>query len=57
MTGAAKRIAGLTIIANLCDVALERLPAFDLPVVFVRHATAQIVTAIPLKPPARIVVV
>ena len=57
LTGAAKEIAGLTIIANLCNVAPKRLPAFDLPLVFVRHSAAQVVAAIPLKPAARIVLV
>ena len=51
----AKRIARLTILAQLGDMPFERLPALDLPIVLLRHSAAPVITAVPLKPATRIV--
>jgi hypothetical protein len=54
---AAKRITGLAVHFDLIDVATKCLPALDLPSVFFRHSPAHVIAAVPLKPPARIIVV
>ena len=51
----AKRIARLTILAQLDDMPFERLPALDLPDVLLRHSAAHVVAAVPLKPATRVV--
>lgn len=53
---AAKRITGLAVHFYLIDVATKCLPALDLPSVFLRHPPAHVIPAVPLKPPARIIV-
>ena len=52
---AAEYIAGLAIFLDLPDVTADRFPAADLTRILVRHAAAQVIAAIPLKPAARIV--
>src|SRR5262245_10270026 len=52
---AAQEIARLAMALNLPDVPAHRLPAPDLPPVFLPHPTAHVVAAVPLKPAARIV--
>ena len=51
----AKRIARLTILAQLGDMPFERRPALDLPVILLRHSASHVIAAIPLKPATRIV--
>src|SRR5476649_585640 len=51
-TGAVARVA---VHLDLADVARHRLPTLDLAVVFERQPAAEIVTAIPLEPAARVV--
>ncbi len=53
---AAKQITGLAVRFDLIDVAAKCLPALDLPFVFVRHPPTHVIAAVPLKPPARIIV-
>src|SRR4029077_5937884 len=52
----AKRIARLAVHFDLFDVATKRLPALDLPSVLFQHPPAHVIAAVPLKPPARIIV-
>src|SRR5689334_14745905 len=52
---AAGQFAGLAIALYLPHVAADRLPALDLAAIFVGHAAAQVIAAIPLEPAARIV--
>ena len=52
---ATQQIAGFAILLDLLNVAANRLPAFDLPCVFLRQAAAHVIAAIPLEPAARIV--
>ena len=49
------QIAGLTILSDLTYVAPHRFPSFDLSRIFLTHAAAEVITAIPLKPSARVV--
>jgi hypothetical protein len=54
LAGAAELVAGAAIIPDLCDMSGNSFPAFNLPpIIFV--PTTDIVAAIPLEPPARIV--
>jgi hypothetical protein len=53
---AAKRVTGLAVRFDLIDVATKCLPALDLPSVFLRHPPAHVIAAVPLKPPARIII-
>src|SRR5262245_19956169 len=46
----AMRIAGLAILLDLPDMAVDSLPALYLAAVFFRQAVAQVITAIPLEP-------
>ena len=55
LAAAAEQVAGLAMFLHLAHVPADRLPAFDLPPVFVRHTAAHVVAAVPLKPAARIV--
>ena len=55
LTLAAGQFPGLAVALNLPDVAPDRLPAPDLATVFVRHAAAHVIAAVPLEPAARIV--
>ena len=57
LTGATKGIAGFTIHSNLRNMSPEGLPSLDLAFVFFRHSAAEVITAIPLEPAARIVLV
>src|SRR3954452_24858829 len=57
LAGAAEQIARLAILLHLPDMPADRLPALDLTAVFLRHAAAQGVAAVPLEPAARIVAV
>ena len=57
LAGTAEGIAGLAIHANLRGMPAERLPALDLPLILFRHSAAQVISAIPLEPAARIVLV
>ena len=52
---ATQQIAGFAILLDLPNVAANRLPAFDLPCVFLRQAAAHVIAAIPLEPAARII--
>src|SRR3974390_65874 len=52
---AAHRIPGLAVFPDLLDVTPHRLPALDLARVFLRHAAAHVIAAVPLKPAARII--
>ena len=52
---AAEQVAGLAMLLELADVTPDRLPALDLPPVFLRHAPAHVIAAVPLKPAARVV--
>ena len=52
---AAGKLARLAVPLDLPDVPAHRLPALDLPPVFVGHPAAHVVAAIPLGPAARIV--
>src|SRR3974390_2367286 len=52
---AAHRIPGLAVFPDLLDVTPYRLPALDLARVFLRHAAAHVIAAVPLKPAARII--
>src|SRR5579872_2314124 len=55
LTGAAGAVAGLAVALDLPDVPTHRLPALDLPPVFVSYAAPHVVAAIPLEPAAGIV--
>src|SRR5262249_20120420 len=55
LAASAKQIAGFAMLLDLPHMAPDRLPALDLPLVFGGHAAAHVITAIPLKPAARIV--
>lgn len=50
----AGEIAAIAIFLNLTNVTAHHLPAFDLSLI-IRHTTAHVITAIPLKPAARII--
>jgi len=52
---AAGLVTGLAVKFDLPDVSSHCLPPPDLPKVLLRHTAAHIVSAIPLKPAARIV--
>ena len=52
---AAGQVARFAVALDLPDVPADRLPALDLPLVFLRHAAAHVVTAIPLEPAARVI--
>ena len=55
LSGSARKVAWLTVIAQLRCMSSKCLPAFDLAHVLVGHAAPHIVAAIPLEPSARIV--
>ena len=57
LAGAAEQIARLAILLYLPDMSADGLPALDLAAIFLRHAAAEGVAAVPLKPAARIVLV
>lgn len=48
-------VARLAMAAELGDVPPHRLPAANLPFVFIGHTATLVVTAVPLKPAARVV--
>ena len=51
---AAIQIAFAAILFDLSNVPLDGEPSLDLPVIFFRQSPAQVITAIPLKPAARV---
>ena len=51
----AEQIAGLAMFLHLAHVTADRFPPPDLPLVFLRHAPAHVIAAVPLEPAARIV--
>jgi hypothetical protein len=55
LTLPAQDISRLAIHLDLAYVPSDRLPAFDLPCVFIGKASAEIIPAIPLEPTARII--
>jgi hypothetical protein len=57
LTRAAEYVAGLAVFLELTYVTADRFPTSDLAAVFVRHAAAHIVTAMPLQPAARVIFV
>ena len=48
-------IARLAMMTDLCNVAAHSFPPPDLANILFRQSAAEIISAIPLKPPARIV--
>src|SRR5215471_19346978 len=54
LPSATEQIAGFTILLNLLDVSADRPPAPNLPRIFLHHAAAHVVAAIPLEPAARV---
>jgi hypothetical protein len=52
---AAGLVAWLAVKFELSDVSSHCLPPPNLPPVFLRHSAANIISAVPLKPAARIV--
>src|ERR1700684_1064740 len=55
LAGSARQIAGFAVALDLSDVPSYRLPALDLPAIFLGRPSAHVVAAIPLEPAARIV--
>jgi hypothetical protein len=55
LTFAAGLVTGLAVKFDLPDVSSHCLPTPNLSKVFLRHSAAHIISAIPLKPAARIV--
>lgn len=55
LPSAAEQVAGLAMFLQLPDVTADRFPALDLAPVFPGYPPAHVITAVPLKPPARIV--
>jgi len=51
----AAQITSLAILLDLTHVAPHRFPLFDLPCIFLTYAAPEVISAIPLKPAARVV--
>jgi hypothetical protein len=51
----AEKVTWLAVPLDLPHVPPHRFPSLDLPSVFIGHPTADVVTAIPLEPTARVV--
>src|SRR5262245_43466391 len=51
----AEEVARLTIFLHLPHMTEDCFPALDLPAIFVRHAPAHVIAAVPLEPATRIV--
>ena len=50
LSSPAGEIATVAVVFDLCDVSLHREPSANLPIVFRRHATTEVVATVPLEP-------
>ena len=57
LAGAAKEIPRLTVLQDRGDMPPERLPALDLASILFRQSATHVVTAVPLEPTPRVILI